>query len=267
MRLPAAARPAMFAWARVFRPMLVAHVALIVATVFCVSGAEAGGRGGGNKRQPSKPADNSQLVSELRGQIAAAKMTLSEAEAKITAAKNEMEEAKKKNTEGQSSVGDAEKETHSAAQKLHEIETQLLESQGPDTKLSKTKVQLDAARKAIDKYRDDNGIAAGAVVDDPEFQTLKDNLKETSHEYEKLKTALFEGSAEWTAASEAAKAARDKGADAKEQAGAGTSGNARKDLKKAQKEAAAAHLVINTATSKLISMGVPVDPPTKKKGK
>ncbi|MGD0784067.1 MAG: hypothetical protein ABSA30_14560, partial [Candidatus Aminicenantales bacterium] len=127
------------------------------------------------------------------------------------------------------------------------------------------KAAVEAARKALDKYRTDNNIVAGAVVDDPAYQELKDSGKEAVREYDRLKTALFETNTEWTAAAEALKAERDKEAAAKGDAATGVAGSAARELKKAEKDAAAARAVISAGVTRLKALGVNADDPNPKK--
>jgi chromosome segregation ATPase len=246
--------------------MLVALVVIAVLAGLCASDADA--RGGGKKKSNNKgnksAGPNKAAEQPLRAEIMTARGLLLEAESRIAAAKSQIDEAKKKNTEGKSAIDEAEKESNSADQKVHEIESQLLEGQDPASKVGKAKTQVDAARKALDQYRSDQGIVAGEVSDDPEYETFKSAAKDAAREYERLKTAMFESSAEWTAATEAAKAASEKETAAKEQAGPGI-GSAYKDLKKAQKYAAAAHATIVMDEARLRAMGVSIDAPSKKK--
>jgi hypothetical protein len=264
---PATARPLFLARRRAFRTLFSAVIALAaIALVSAMAGDAHAGKKGGGKGQPKKPGGGEQVIEQIRAQIAAARITLTDAEAKITAANAELKEAKEKGTEGQSALKDATEASRSATQKLNEIEKQLLDldSQKTDSKIKKAETQRDAAKKALDKYRDDHGIEAGSIVEDPEYQTLKDTLKDANHDYEKLKTELFEADAGWKAADEATKTARDKEAEAKGQAPAGAGGTARKDLKKAQRDKAAATAIINAGETQLKAMGVPVDSPKKK---
>jgi chromosome segregation ATPase len=235
------------------RGSVVALAAVFLSALLLGDMAAAGKPKGHSKgKSGQSSAQKQKTIDQIKAQIASAKQVLATAEAKGQMSSAQVEEARKKLSDARAALDEAKDDERAAAETLNDIETDLIDSQEPDSKVGKAKAKLEEARAAYEKAR-----AGGVSPNNPDYVTAKDALNAAKQEFDKAKAELFESDDDWVAAKETLREEQADRAEAKKQSdSARGSAGSLKEMRNASQVAAAARAIISQGEAKLRALGV-----------
>lgn len=219
-------------------------------------------------------------IEALRREIRDARKVLAQAESQTSLSKKQLQELNDRLAASHDAVSSARPKQASSQHIFEGIEAQILEDEGPDSKIGRAKTAMEEAHKAAERefYRvlgrshaggqsESEAITPGSLSKDEEkrlkqdaaYQSAVKKLKRTEQDYAALRREVVEQSAEWIAAKEAAREKSERN-EKKHESGKGKPSSAQmsiqRELHNAKDLAAVARKVIAQDEARLRQLGV-----------
>lgn len=248
-----------------------------------VGGGRSGSRRSMRRGSTMSAAQKQQIVSQLQQQLKTARDTLQQAEAEMSNLQGLLQSAQSRQDSTRDAVSSARSEAAAAVQKLHDVEAGILDAQPANSPYGMKLAEHKAVMTELDELRHEiltlpahpeDGSSLEKVwtqevlhltksqrevlEHDARYKAATNRSTQINAELKKLRTELFEQSAEWRAAQDALKAAaskkQDDASDLRE--AGGDAARARKQLQTAQSVAGQARAAIVTLEAELKQLGV-----------
>lgn len=262
------------------RGATVLMIALVLLLVSQSHDAHARGRGRSGARQAAA-ARKQQMIKVLQNQLVVARQILVAAESKQSMSSHEVSQAINQLSELRTSIDEAQVNAREAAKSLHEIESEILDQQPPESDFAKDQARLEEAKVQVhatihqtislpddsDKPADLARLGDLAKLTSEDRQRLEGNenylrakrdLIEATRRLSQAKKSLLEQDSDWIAARDELREAEQKASQGKQQAttiGVGSL-DARQDLRKSQTVATTARGLVAQLEYRLRQLGV-----------
>lgn len=252
--------------------MMAAALAGLPASAAMARGRSHSSHNNHRRHSNQSAAAKQRTIQAIQGQVNAAKEVLRTVESRGAMSQEQLAAAQKLMENAKEAAEAAEADERKCQGTLEEIEADIIEEQGPDSKIGKARAALDQVREHLEQVRESaresladstgsasvSAVALKATLDasDEHEQALRD-LREAKQNFDQVRREVVEKNPKWVEASEAHKQAHRDSSNAEQniQSGSRKAVPARRDLRTAQNVAAAARATIAAGEAKLRQLG------------
>lgn len=267
---------------RLAAPTAITVVALVMVSIASTEAVARGRRHHqGRSAAAAAAVRKKQMTQTIQNQVAVARQVLAAAESQAAMSEKELSAARERLAAARGEIEAAGSEERQAREELREIESSIIDDQGPESPLGKAQSAIDAAQQALDRElhrvvslpehavkltaadraADARVLSATdkeALRNDAQYQLTLGGLESAKRNFALIRQDLLNRSPEWVAASKAVAEAHRKETKLKQESNSAAlpSMSTKRNFRTSQDVAAAARATIAQGEAMLRQLGV-----------